>query len=369
MGGIGLILAFVVISIVPVRAGGLLGNVFRALGNATGIKPISDFGNNMDAEHTRLKDHNPDYKRVEEGVTNFANLPFKTACIESFEAIVQPVKANCNRFVSQSALQTQMDATLISNAQTLLIKASSVPAQAFSGVSIRWCQGDFNGSGITPNSEEIILNSDLKNHAWTIAPTLAHEMRHIAQYRRMGTDNFKCDYAQKFVACGGCQDRRHALENEAYDAEDQAIAALNNNGQLSEQVATEMRSSQSFSAPSHAISLTPSGISYVPLTESRRAAIDACTIDHKLPQAKVEDCINELDLLHEDLVQDMKSYPSRNRNDIFAKYGTGSRNDRKKVCDLIAPSLKDLGLRATDTSGCVFRSTSFLMHAAYSLPD
>jgi hypothetical protein len=175
-----------------------------------------ELGQNLDEENRRFKENNEPYKKLEEGVTGLVNLPGKTACVQAFESIVQPAKLNCSRFVSQSGAVTQQQ--LIDEAKQLLENAGIFPASAFNGVRISWCQGDFIGSGITPDSEEIILNRSLQADPWMIASTIAHEMKHVEQYRRMGTDNFKCDYALKFSSCL-CQDSRHALENEAYQYE------------------------------------------------------------------------------------------------------------------------------------------------------
>ena len=46
-------------------------------------------------------------------------------------------------------------------------------------------------------------------------------MVHVRQYRRMGTDKFKCEYSRAFVGNAGNQDNRHILEREAYAVEQQ----------------------------------------------------------------------------------------------------------------------------------------------------
>ena len=55
---------------------------------------------------------------------------------------------------------------------------------------------------------------------------LIHEMEHVRQYRGLGTDEFKCEYVQKFKQCLGCQDRNHSLEREAYQRQSYAWRIL-----------------------------------------------------------------------------------------------------------------------------------------------
>ena len=42
-------------------------------------------------------------------------------------------------------------------------------------------------------------------------------MKHIEQYRRLGTDSFKCNYSKQFVQCRGCFDERNVYEREALE--------------------------------------------------------------------------------------------------------------------------------------------------------
>jgi hypothetical protein len=85
---------------------------------------------------------------------------------------------------------------------------------------------------MAPDRGRIYLDTSRKGDALEdIAVLLAHEMAHIIQYRRMGTDNFKCEYSRKYVECGGCQDNGHALEREAYAFENEVAQRLSYNSQ------------------------------------------------------------------------------------------------------------------------------------------
>jgi hypothetical protein len=225
----GLFAATVICLPVSAQAGGLFGDVISAIGNAAGVPAIRDLGQNLDREHAQFKNHNPDYARLEDEATRLARLPLTLSCISAFEAIVQPVKFNCGGFVSASAVEMRREKALVELATMQLVDTQIVAPQEMQGVSVRWCQGNFNGAAITPNSNEIILNKSLKSYVWSIAPTLVHEMTHIRQYRRMGTDNFKCEYALRFAACA-CQSASHPLEREAYDFEEESTRKLVHSG-------------------------------------------------------------------------------------------------------------------------------------------
>lgn len=59
-----------------------------------------------------------------------------------------------------------------------------------------------------------------------LAEILAHELEHRSQFLTRGARGFKCDYVRAMRDCGGCQDRRHALEREAYERQDRARVRL-----------------------------------------------------------------------------------------------------------------------------------------------
>jgi hypothetical protein len=83
-------------------------------------------------------------------------------------------------------------------------------------------------AGIAPDRNQIYINQSLRDASdFEIAVILAHEMKHIDQYRgAASTDAFKCDYTRKFIDCGLCQDDKHPLERAAYEFEERARAIL-----------------------------------------------------------------------------------------------------------------------------------------------
>ena len=59
-----------------------------------------------------------------------------------------------------------------------------------------------------------------------LAEIIAHEFVHVHQFAELGTHDFKCAYVHAMLACGGCQDRGHRLEAEAYRRQDEVRARL-----------------------------------------------------------------------------------------------------------------------------------------------
>lgn len=202
-------------------AGGVIGDAIRGVGRATGIKPIEKLGKGLDDAHRDVKNAVPAYRAVEEGSSEFVRRSFTMACAGPFQALTNAVIARCSN--RDGRLDDQH---LIRQASDLLVRSGFFRAEEFNGVQIRWCP--LHGAhGMAPDRGRIYLDSGMKHaHPIEIASLLAHEMTHVRQYRRLGTDRFKCEYSRQLVECVGCQDRRHALEREAYAFEDQVYQRL-----------------------------------------------------------------------------------------------------------------------------------------------
>jgi len=141
------------------------------------------------------------------------------ACTIGFETITKAVMVTAC-FANPAGSQKKIEA-----AKTLLIEKGLIPASEFNNVRIAFCR--IAAEGITPNRNTIYLNEPyMERSDIDVAILLAHEMKHVMQYRAMKTDNFKCQYSKSFVTCGGCQDDRHPLEREAYDFEERAHRRL-----------------------------------------------------------------------------------------------------------------------------------------------
>lgn len=143
-------------------------------------------------------------------------------CAAGFEVINKAVILSQGHYSQGSYM-------LIEQAKTLLITHGFFSQEEFANVSIRWAR--LTHTGQAPDRNVVLLDEDYLNNndLYGTATTLGHEMIHIRQYRRMGTDNFKCEYSKKILACKGCQNERHPLEKEAYDwgtANDGRIAEI-----------------------------------------------------------------------------------------------------------------------------------------------
>jgi hypothetical protein len=135
------------------------------------------------------------------------------ACSAPFQAITGVVIAQCSNWDGRTENQH-----LIANAINQLQSVGILSPGELNGVQVRWCP--LSGAhGMAPDRGRIYLDTSLQGNAYATASTLAHEITHIRQYRRMGTDRFKCDYSRQYAECGGCQDRRNSFEREAYDCE------------------------------------------------------------------------------------------------------------------------------------------------------
>ena len=136
----------------------------------------------------------------------------QTSCASAFQAINTAVT------IHQGPYSAGSDAALY-YARDLLIRAGFFTASDFANVRIRW--GNLVGDGQTPDRILIFINQrylvQSPTALYSIAVTIGHEMTHVMQYRRIGTDTFKCQYSRTFLDCGACQDNRHPLEREAYD--------------------------------------------------------------------------------------------------------------------------------------------------------
>ena len=140
-----------------------------------------------------------------------------TSCAAAFQLITASVINTCtnydNRLDGQEAISAAADA--------LIFNGFFLPDE-FEGVQIRFCPLPEDTSGMAADRGRVYLDTKYMIGAplETLSGLLAHEMTHISQYRKLGSDNFKCDYSRQFVDCNGCQDRNHPLEREAYEFED-----------------------------------------------------------------------------------------------------------------------------------------------------
>jgi len=374
-----LVSAFVVLSGVAVRGQGLFGGFFEAVGRATGIKPIADLGRNADAEHKRFKENVDIYKRLEEGVSNTVQAPFSLACTSTFDAVIGAVHGACSGFNSQSYAAS--DRALIQSAVDRLVSAGIVGRELFSGVGIRWCAGSFSGSGITPAADEILLHTNLKaSPVDDIASTVAHEMRHVAQYRQLGSGKFKCDYAQQYVACGGCQDDRHPLEREAYQFEAYAVRTLAATAPVPrvaestftprQEALTRTVRSRPFLAdnPPPLKTVTPRIENEIVARHARAACTADGTKTRQLRPDAIEHCLDDLDVIYKDVLQEIDDDVRAGRNRLSEPYEISSRRDRMRACSILRGTESDprMGVVVQETCEIISRRAILNLRAIVS---
>lgn len=207
------------------EAGGLLGDLVKGVGHATGIQPLEKAGQELDNAHRNIKEAIRPYKAIEEGGSDFVRKRFLDACNATYQSVTAVVIGRCSNWDGRLD-----DQHIIQSAKQRLIASGLFQAREFDGIQIRWCplQG---AHGMAPDRGRIYLDTSAKSdHPDNAAALLAHEMTHIRQYRRMGTDQFKCEYSRKYVECGGCQNESHPLEREAYEFENGVYDRLTKSG-------------------------------------------------------------------------------------------------------------------------------------------
>lgn len=136
-----------------------------------------------------------------------------------FDSFVVPIIARCATYAGRAG-----DVQKIDHAREVLVSADIVDLTAFEGVAIRWCDLS-NASGMVPDPDLVLLHPALKADPVRLAGVLAHEMKHVEQYRRWGKDEFKCRYVEQVVKGNG-HGRSNSVEGEAYVFGDHALQTL-----------------------------------------------------------------------------------------------------------------------------------------------
>ena len=119
----------------------------------------------------------------------------------------------------------EADARLAAVRRRLLATGLAQPSE-FADLRIAFCPL-LQGTGMLPDPSHLYLDDGLLGMSVEgLAEILAHELQHRVQFASFGHRGFKCAYVRAMSACGGCQDRRHPLEAEAYARQDLARERL-----------------------------------------------------------------------------------------------------------------------------------------------
>lgn len=145
--------------------------------------------------------------------------PLGQSCIARFQTVTNAL------IISQGFYPAGSD-YMINEAKGALIRSGLFAPNEFDGVQIRWCSLSGPTLGVAADAGVICLSDGLLNSAahFGTAVILAHEMTHIRQYRRDGTDNFKCAYSQQYLQHGASYG--NSFETEAYDFENNTARPL-----------------------------------------------------------------------------------------------------------------------------------------------
>ncbi|MGE3772904.1 MAG: hypothetical protein AB7I32_08245 [Gammaproteobacteria bacterium] len=142
-------------------------------------------------------------------------------CEDAFDLIAMTTMLRCAAWVAPP----DADARLAAVRRRLLDAGLAQPAE-FEGLHIAFCPL-LQGTGMLPDPAHLYLDDGLLGMSIDgLAEILAHELQHRVQFASFGSRGFKCGYVRAMSACGGCQDRRHPLEAEAYARQDRARERL-----------------------------------------------------------------------------------------------------------------------------------------------
>jgi hypothetical protein len=142
-------------------------------------------------------------------------------CVDAFDLVATGVILGCALWSAPPAARTRLDA-----ARERLLATGLASPEEFAGLVLAFCPLP-RGTGMVPAPDRLYLDDGLmKMSVDGLAEILAHELEHRRQFLVRGVRGFKCDYVRAMRDCGGCQDRRHALERAAYERQDRARARL-----------------------------------------------------------------------------------------------------------------------------------------------
>ncbi len=145
-------------------------------------------------------------------------------CADAFDLIAMTVIIRC------AGYRAPVDApTHIRAAQRRLLDNGLASPAEFDGLQMVFCPL-MQGTGMVPGPRRMYLDDGLQGLSVDgLAEIIAHELEHLRQFDMRGERGFKCAYVQDMMACGGCQDRRHPMERDAYERQDAARNGLMEN--------------------------------------------------------------------------------------------------------------------------------------------
>ena len=120
----------------------------------------------------------------------------RTGCAFPFQVTLHSITSVCG-----FSAMNQWDVLKIGSARYALTRYRLASDEDFNGVAIYFCKNT-SRKCVVPDRDTIFLHSSLKDvDEKTLGKYLAHEIMHVRQYRREGTDKFKCDYTRSMGSC------------------------------------------------------------------------------------------------------------------------------------------------------------------------
>lgn len=142
-------------------------------------------------------------------------------CADAFDLIAMTTMLRCAAWVAPADADARIEAV-----RRRLLATGLAQPQEFAGLRIAFCPL-LQGTGMLPDPDHLYLDDGLLGMSVDgLAEIVAHELQHRAQFASLGRRGFKCAYVRDMSACGGCQDRRHPLEADAYARQDRARDGL-----------------------------------------------------------------------------------------------------------------------------------------------
>ena len=136
-------------------------------------------------------------------------------CADAFDLVAMTVMFRCANYRAPASAVARIDAA-VARLRGLEEDGTAAPHS----VRIAFCPLG-SGTGIVPMPGQLYLDDGLIALSTDgLAEIIAHELVHLRQFAELGPRGFKCEYVRAMFACGGCQDRRHRLEREAYAEQD-----------------------------------------------------------------------------------------------------------------------------------------------------
>jgi hypothetical protein len=153
-------------------------------------------------------------------------------CVNAFDLIASVAMLHCAFAAGADDVAARDDRRRVSRAFDRLEALGRVPPSGRHSVEVRLCPL-VNGTGLVPAPGTILLDDSLRGMSEALfTEILAHEWVHVAQFQRLGTAGFKCEYVRQMTRCAGCQDTHHPLEKEAYDAQADVARLLGGAGAI-----------------------------------------------------------------------------------------------------------------------------------------